>query len=204
MYCRPKKEVFDGKYVILEKLNSEKHLDDLFENSNLNDDQHSIFTYLPYGPFKTKDDLKVWLLSQEKITDRVIYSVYSKRIGKFVGMSSIINIDEKVGRAEIGSIWYGKLAQRTEINTEATYLLLQYLLGELHYRRIEWKCDNDNSASRKAAERFGFEYEGLFRKHMLVKNKNRDTAWFSIIDDEWDEKKKHFENTLIKPYQPGI
>lgn len=201
MYLRPTKDKLIGNFVILEKLSTNKHLFDLYENSHSDDQQDTIFTFMMFGPFRSQDDFKNWLISQESLTDRIIYSVYSKRIGQYVGMCSIINIDENFGRAEIGSIWYGKIAQRTEINSESIYLLLDYLLSDLKYRRIEWKCDNDNNASKSAATRLGFDFEGIFRKHMIVRNKNRDTAWFSIIDDDWQSKKKYLQENVIKEYR---
>jgi RimJ/RimL family protein N-acetyltransferase len=100
-------------------------------------------------------------------------------------MISIMSMAPEMGRAELGHIWYAPEVQRTKVNTEAVFLLLSYLLGELHYRRAEWKCDARNERSRKAALRLGFQFEGVFRQHMVVKGENRDTAWFSLLDGEW-------------------
>jgi len=199
MWIRPKEESFEGNWVIIEKLNPKVHCDDLYEMAVSSiDEDNSIFRYMAFGPFSDKEEMNLWLEKQSTMGDRNTYSVYSKRLKKYVGMYSIINIDEKNGRAELGSIWYGKEAQGKEINTEATYLMLKYLFEDLKYRRIEWKCDNENIASKKAAVKLGFVYEGLFRKHMIVKDKNRDTAWYSIIDDEWNEVKNNYINNLLK------
>jgi len=198
MWIRPKEESFEGNWVIIEKLNPKVHCDDLYEMAVSSiDEDNSIFRYMAFGPFSDKEEMNLWLEKQSTMGDRNTYSVYSKRLKKYVGMYSIINIDEKNGRAELGSIWYGKEAQGKEINTEATYLMLKYLFEDLKYRRIEWKCDNENIASKKAAVKLGFVYEGLFRKHMIVKDKNRDTAWYSIIDDEWNEVKNNYINNLF-------
>jgi RimJ/RimL family protein N-acetyltransferase len=199
---RPEARYFDGKWVKLEVLNPKNHASDLYEmaTSSVND-EHNIFTFMMFGPFDSKDEFDSWLEKQALSADRIVFAVFSKRLNKYVGMYSIINIDEHSGRAEFGSIWYGTCAQRTEINTETTYLLLCYLFEELKYKRIEWKCDNENTPSKNAALRLGFEYEGLFRKHMIVKTKNRDTSWFSMIDDEWISKKRVFDDYLLKKYE---
>jgi RimJ/RimL family protein N-acetyltransferase len=200
MWIRPEKMNFEGNRVRIELLNPKLHNEDLYEMAiSSKDEDHSIFRYMAFGPFINKNELNLWLEKQSNMGDRNVYSIYSKRLNKYVGMYSLINIDEKNGRVELGSIWYGKEAQRTEINTETTYLMLKYLFEDLKYRRVEWKCDNENNASKNAATRLGFVYEGLFRKHMIVKDKNRDTAWYSIIDDEWDEVKKLYINNILIP-----
>jgi len=198
MWIRPEEKDIEGQWVRLEILNPEFHGEDLYQMTTTDGDR--VFQYMMYGPFTGKNEFKEWLAKQVKLTDHNIYSVYSKRLKKYVGMYSILNIDEKNGRAELGSIWYGKEAQKTEINTETSYILLKYLFEGLKYRRIEWKCDNENIASKKAATRLGFTYEGLFRKHMIVKGKNRDTAWYSIIDTEWEKVKNNFTVNLLKEY----
>ena len=198
MYLNPDEKTFNGNYVKLESLDSKKHANDLFD-SFIND--QSIFEYMNFGPFVNKADFVDWLTRIEFLNDRLTYSVYSKRLEKYVGMYSIINIDVSNGKAELGSIWYGMEAQKSEINTESTYILLMYLFEKMNYRRIEWKCDNENIKSKNAALRLGFKFEGLFRKHMIIKNKNRDTAWFSIIDDEWVGLKNKFNDILIYKYE---
>jgi RimJ/RimL family protein N-acetyltransferase len=189
MWDFPNPFLLDGSFVRLERLNNAAHSKDLFEMATADNEDNSIFRFMMFGPFSDEDALERWVNDQEKLTDRVVFAVYSKRLKKYVGTYSIINLDVSSGKAELGSIWYGKIAQRTEINTEATFLLLRYLFEELSFRRVEWKCDNTNEASKGAALRLGFTFEGVFRKHMLVRGKNRDTAWFSMIDDEWPEKK---------------
>ena len=201
MFTKPDKERLDGEWVRIELLNPQLHGDDLFQMANDLNDSDTIFEFMSFGPFNDKAEFNIWIEQQAKLSDRLIYSIYSKRLRKYVGMYSIINIDVLNGKAELGSIWYGKCAQRTEINTETSYKMLCYLFEDLKYRRVEWKCDNRNSSSKKAALRLGFEYEGLFRKHMIVKDRNRDTAWFSIIDDEWPMRKENIKNNILRVFQ---
>jgi RimJ/RimL family protein N-acetyltransferase len=120
--------------------------------------------------------------------------VVDRHSGIPVGMMSIMSIAAQFGRAELGHIWYDARVQRTAITTETAYVMLCYLFDELRYRRIEWKCDNNNVRSKNAAIRLGFQYEGLFRKHLIVKSQNRDTAWFSITDDEWPTIKRRLQS----------
>ncbi len=114
------------------------------------------------------------------------------------GMISILNIEPLHGRAELGHIWYSPSMQRTKVNTESVYLLLRHLFDDLKYRRAEWKCNNANAASKRAAMRLGFQYEGLFRQHQVVKDENRDTAWFSMLDSEWPRRKANLERWLYE------
>ncbi|MFM7677513.1 MAG: GNAT family N-acetyltransferase [Roseiflexaceae bacterium] len=148
--------------------------------------------YLPYGPFADVAALQVWLADRQNQTDPLFHTVCEAQSGRPVGIITIMSIVSEFGRAELGHIWYDVDIQRTSLTTEATYLLLTYLFDQLHYRRVEWKCDAHNIRSRNAALRLGFSYEGTFRKHMLVKGQNRDTAWFSMLDNEWPQRKSRF------------
>lgn len=122
-------------------------------------------------------------------TNEVLYRVFSKRLGKSVGCTSFLNIQPLHGSVEIGAIWYSLEAQRTEINTNTMLLLFTQVFDDLGYRRLEWKCNAANEASRAAALRLGFQYEGRFRQHMVSRGENRDTLWFSILDHEWPQAK---------------
>lgn len=198
MWRRPEVKKLEGSWVILEKLDQDLHSEDLYNMAMSSQQEASeIFRYMLYGPFSEKNDFLEWIQKKVNMKDTNVYCVYSKRFKKYVGIYCILNIDENSGKAELGGIWYGKIAQKTEINTETSYILLKYLFEELKYRRVEWKCDNENIASKNAATRLGFTFEGLFRKHMIVKGKNRDTAWYSIIDDEWDKVKSNFNCKLL-------
>lgn len=202
MWIRPEKINFEGKWVRLEILNPELPYSDLYEIVLQSaKEPQDIFQYMPLGPFHTKNEFQEWLKKGSQVKDANAYCVFSKRLNQYVGMCSIICIVEEHGRAELGCIWYGKMAQRTEINTESMFLLLQYLFETLKYRRVEWKCDSQNIPSNKAALRLGFKYEGLFRNHMLIKGRNRDTAWYSIIDTEWQTVKEYFLKNLLREFK---
>jgi RimJ/RimL family protein N-acetyltransferase len=140
--------------------------------------------------------MQLWLQTLERSADPIVLTVFSTEHSARVGMISIMNIVPEHGRAELGSIWYTPSAQKTRINTETIFLLLKYLFDDLHYRRVEWKCNNENLPSKRAAERLGFQYEGIFRQHMVIKDRSRDTAWFAMIDKEWPAVRANFEAYL--------
>jgi RimJ/RimL family protein N-acetyltransferase len=140
---------------------------------------------MPAGPFVDAAAMQKWLEQRDADPAAVAFTVRSMPTDEVIGSIAIIRITPEHGVAELGYIWYAPAAQRTAANTEAVYLLLNYLLGELRYRRVEWKCDAANLRSRHAALRLGFQHEGIFRQHMIRKGHNRDTAWFSLLDKEW-------------------
>lgn len=195
----PTAERLEGSHVLLQRLDPDRDLEDLYELSHGSPDDEAIWTYMLYGPFKNKNEMAEWIRSVASLKDPRFYSVFSKQHGRRVGMYAVMNISMRHGRAELGNIWYSRVAQRTIVNTEATFLFLSYLFDDLKYRRVEWKCDDRNEASKNAARRLGFSFEGLFRQHMIVKGKNRDTAWFAMLDSEWPERKKNFERYFAFP-----
>lgn len=130
--------------------------------------------------------------------NEVLYRVFSKRLGKPVGCASLLNIQPLHGTVEVGAIWISRQAQRTEIHTNAMLLLFTHVFDDLGYRRLEWKCNALNEASRVAALRLGFEYEGRFRQHLVSRGENRDTLWFSLVDGEWPEKRARL-NAMAMP-----
>lgn len=142
--------------------------------------------------------MRDWLKQAEQGTDPIFFTVTRLADDRKVGMISIMSIVPEMGRAELGHIWYAPEVQRTNVNTESVFLLLDYLLSELQYRRIEWKCDARNERSRKAALRLGFVFEGIFRQHMVIKGQNRDTAWFSLLDHEWRRAGAHMKRWLYE------
>jgi len=144
----------------------------------------AVWTYMPYGPFEDEAAMAAWLDGLAASSDPRFYAV-TQRDGAPVGVVSYLNVVPNDRRIEIGHIWYVPSAQRTRTNTEAAYLLLRRAFDELGHRRVEWKCDALNAPSRAAASRLGFTFEGVFRHHMIVKGRNRDTAWFSMLDTEW-------------------
>jgi RimJ/RimL family protein N-acetyltransferase len=188
-----------GQYVTIARVDPEADIEDLYAVSHGTPEFERLWTYLWYGPFPDKSAMYQWLTSIQESRDPLFYTVFSLERQRKVGMLSILNIAPDMGRAELGHIWYSPLVQRSAVNTEATFLLLRYLFDELGYRRVEWKCDNENEASKRAALRMGFRAEGVFRKHMIVKGKNRDTAWFAMIDEDWPAIRANFEAYLSTP-----
>jgi len=187
--------VLEGRYVRLEPLDPKKHGDELFTASSVNDaDQR--FKWLFEFPPATRDEFEPWLDKVAKSEDPLFFAVIDKASGKVAGRQTLMRIDPTHGVIEIGSIYWGPLISRKPAATEAQFLFMQYIFDELGYRRYEWKCHNENEPSKRAAERFGFSFEGIFRQHMVAKGKNRDTAWFSILDSEWPALKKAYQAWL--------
>ena len=147
-------------------------------------DAEAVWTYMPYGPFDDEAAMAAWLDGLRGSSDPRFFAVVLAD-GAPIGVVSYLNAVSADRRIEIGHIWYVPAAQRTRANTEAAFLLLRHAFEELGYRRVEWKSDALNARSRAAAERLGFTFEGIFRQHMIVKGRSRDTAWFSMLDTEW-------------------
>jgi RimJ/RimL family protein N-acetyltransferase len=180
--ARPPRTALEGAFVSLEPIDPGRHAEGLFAAGHGSADADALWTYMPYGPFADLAAMRRWLDGLPGSDDPLFYAVV--RSGSPVGMTSYLNIDPAMRRLELGHIWFGPGAQRTEANTESAFLMLDWAFRE-GYRRAEWKCDAYNARSRAAAERLGFTFEGVFRQHMIVKGRNRDTAWFSIVDTEW-------------------
>ena len=153
------------------------------------------WTYMSYGPFAAESQFSDWLAEREKLDDPYSYAVLD-RGGNAVGIAALMSIRPDMRVVEVGNILYSPALQRTPLGTEAQYLLARYAFEALGYRRYEWKCDSLNAPSRRAAARYGFIFEGIFRQHMITKDRNRDTAWFAIIDSEWPQRKANFERWL--------
>jgi RimJ/RimL family protein N-acetyltransferase len=153
-----------------------------------------------YGiwPFGSELLMAEWLAACAQSTDPVFLAVTDHTSGDRVGMVSYLNIVPDAWRLELGNIWYGPTVQRTCANTESIYLMLCESFDQLGYRRVEWKCDALNAKSRAAATRLGFSFEGIFRQHLIYKGRNRDTAWFSMLDAEWQEIKQNIERWLYE------
>lgn len=180
----PQTEPLTGRFIRLEKLDPSRHGDDLWEVLQGREADHKLWDYLPYGPFTERAPFDQWLEGNAASRDPLFYSVVDLASGQVQGILSLMSIVPAQGRIEVGHIAFGAAMQRTPKGTEAVYLLSK-LSFELGNRRLEWKCNDANARSKRAAERFGFSYEGVFRKHMVVKDQNRDTAWYSITDEEW-------------------
>lgn len=177
----------------LEPVDPARHARDLFEASRDADD---IWTYLAYGPFDSLAAFTSWLEARSASRDPLFFAVVDRAAHAARGMASYLRMEPDHGVIEIGHIWFAPPLQRTRQATEAIFLLARHAFDDLGYRRLEWKCDSLNAPSRRAAERFGFTYEGIFRQQMVIKDRNRDTAWFSIIDAEWPSRRAAFEQWL--------
>jgi RimJ/RimL family protein N-acetyltransferase len=181
-----------GRHAILERLNAARHgpaLWDAFKG------RHELWTYSSQGPFSDVAVFNVWLAQRAAIEDPFYFTVLDRN-GRALGVTTLMEIRPGMRVIEVGHIVYGPALQRTPLATDAQFLLARYVFETLGYRRYEWKCDALNSASRRAAERFGFTFEGIFRQHMILKGRSRDTAWFSMLDSEWPRAKEAFEGWL--------
>ena len=186
---RPSRAPLTGRYCRLEALDPTRHTDDLCAANALdnNDGNGAGWTYMTYGPLVTPDDYREWMRTSCMGDDPLFYAIVTRVNSpgeKAVGVASYMRIDPNNGCIEVGGIKYSPLLQRTRAATEAMHLMMRHAF-ELGYRRYEWKCDSFNAPSRAAAQRFGFSYEGVFRQATVYKNRNRDTAWYSVIDSEW-------------------
>ncbi len=181
----PPRTPLQGGFVSLVPVDARAHAQGLYAASHGTAQvEDAVWTYLPYGPFPDEASMRAWLESLEPSQDPLFFTVIDQR-GEPVGVVSFLNVDVGARRLELGHIWYVPAVQRTGVNTETVYLMLRRSFDELGNRRVEWKCDALNARSRAAAERLGFTFEGVFRQHMIVKGRNRDTAWFSMLDHEW-------------------
>jgi len=187
----PARDVLAGDRVRLEPLDPDRHAADLHAEAA---GDPRLWDYLPYGPFPDLAELRDHLARQAGSSDPLFFAVVVA--GRAVGVVSYLRIEPEHACIEIGHIWFGASLQRTPAATEVVYLLARHAFDDLGNRRLEWKCDAANARSRRAAERFGFTFEGVFRQHMIVKGRNRDTAWFSIVDGEWPEVREAFERWL--------
>jgi len=181
----------EGRYGRVEEL-AAKHAASLWVAVKGDD---RLWTYMAYGPFTDASSFASWVSERAGLTDPYSYVVVAP-VGGAVGIVTLMQIRPATRVVEVGNIVYGTPLQRTPLGTEAQYLLARYAFDTLGYRRYEWKCDAFNAASRRAALRYGFGFEGIFRQHMIIKGHNRDTAWFSMLDSEWPARKANFERWL--------
>ena len=193
----PSKKKLVGNYTVLEPLQIKKHSIALFKSFS-KDKSKDIWSYMHYGPFKNLKTFEIYLKKHCLKKNPFFYAIYSKRFKSFCGLTSYLRMKPDVGVIEVGWITYASILQKTVEGTEAMYLMMKNVFDNLGYRRYEWKCDNLNLQSKKSALRLGFKYEGLFRQATIYKKRNRDTAWFSIIDKEWKRYKKGYSRYLKK------
>ncbi len=185
-----------GKHVTLEPQNPDRHTAELFEAGHSTPEGLAIWDYLAYGPWPDVDTYRATIRQQAGNFETIFFSIRSHETGKICGQASFLDIVPAMGQIEIGHIWFGPELQRTTGATEALYLMIKHAMDDLEYRRMEWRCNALNAKSRAAALRLGYRFEGIFHNHMISKGKNRDTAWYSILDDEWPEVRAIIENWL--------
>ena len=192
---RPEGAAISGRYAGLELLRANAHAEALYQAYV---GQDHVWDYLPYGPFPALGQYRDWVREVEAKSDPVFYAIRNLETGAWEGVASYLRIAPEAGSIEVGHINFSPALQRTRAGTEAMFLMMEWAF-EAGYRRYEWKCDALNIPSRRAAQRLGFSYEGVFRQAAVVKGRNRDTAWFAAIDREWPALRDAFTAWL----QPG-
>ena len=197
----PGSKLYDGRFVNLSPVDPEKDVAELYRNSHGSEEKTRLWTYMAYGPFSGEKEMQLWLRDCAASTDPLFLTVTSKQLKQRVGAVSFLNIVPRMRCLEVGNIWYSPIVQHTNVNTETIYLMLAEAFDVLKYRRVEWKCDALNARSRAAALRLGFSYEGLFRQHYIIKGRNRDTAWFAMLDRDWPSVKRNMNRWLYSDEQ---
>ena len=190
----PPRTAMAGRFCRLEPLDPERHAAALHEASRQGDGRN--FTYLAAEPFATLEEYRRWMEKTCLGDDPLFHAIIDSALSRPVGVAAYLRIEPAVGVIEVGHINYSPLLQRHPAATEAMFLMMRRVFDELGYRRYEWKCDSLNAPSRAAAERLGFRFEGIFRQATVYKRRNRDTAWFSILDREWPALRAAFERWL--------
>lgn len=192
---RPERIGLEGLYVTLTPMNAARDGDALWQT--LGGESHrELWRYMSDGPFLDRTSFDAHLQRKQASEDPLFYTIVDKASQRAAGYAALMRIDERNRVIEVGHVMYSPRLQQTRGATEAMYLLARYVFETLGYRRYEWKCHSENLASRAAAERLGFRFEGLFRQHMIVKGENRDTTWFAMLDWEWTERRQALEQWL--------
>jgi len=181
----PPRTTLRGHYVVLEPLHN-RHVDELWRNAQ---DADESWTYLPSGPFATRDAMLRQINDAASDSQRISWAVRPVATGVASGWLSLMDIQPKNAAIELGGIWFAPVMQRTRAATEAMFLPLKLAADDLGYRRLVWKCNALNAPSKRAAERLGFTFEGTHRMHMVVKGRRRDSDWYSIIEEEWPSRR---------------
>jgi RimJ/RimL family protein N-acetyltransferase len=192
---RPERVTLPGRAVTLVPLNAQAHADSLFHKAN-GGERDRVWTYLFDGPYADPQVFKASLAAKAQSEDPLFFAIIDNASGEAVGYQTFLRIEPAHRVIEVGNILYTPAMQRTIGATEAQYLFAAHVFDELGYRRYEWKCNNLNAPSKRAALRYGFSFEGVFRQHMIVKGRNRDTAWFAMLDSEWPRRREAFQRWL--------
>lgn len=185
-----------GADVTLEPMSADKHAAELYEASHGTEAGLRIWDYLTYGPWPDVEAYAAFLRGQSASFDPIFYAIRCNKSGKACGQASFLDNNAQNGVTEIGHIWFGPELQRTRGATEALFLMIRHAMDDLGYRRMQWRCNALNEKSRAAARRLGFRFEGIFYNNLIFKGMNRDTAWYSILDDEWSEIREKIGNWL--------
>ncbi len=191
---RPERVVLEGRYARLEPLDAVKHEADLFASAHAPGAEER-FRYLMEDPPADRAEFHEWMVKAESSGDPLFLAVVDRGTGRAEGRQALMRMEPAHGVIEIGHLLWGPAMARSRVSTEAFYLMASHAF-RLGYRRLEWKCNNDNVPSKRAAQRFGFTFEGIFRQHFVIKGRNRDSAWFSILDHEWPRLDAGFREWL--------
>lgn len=191
----PEPSVIEGQWTRLEPVDPARHGASLYRLSHAPEAGPELWDYMGYGPFQSEHQMADWLEGCAASHDPLFYAILDAQ-GRASGMSSFLRIDAKNGCIEMGHIWFAPCLQRTREATEVMFLMMRHALGTLAFRRLEWKCNALNEGSRHAARRLGFAYEGTFYRHMIIKARNRDTAWYALLTEEWPAVEAAFESWL--------
>ena len=190
---RPQPVTLRGRYVMLEPLDRARHAEPLWQALRGHDE---VWTWMAGSPAASPEELADGLEQWQERERAVLFAILPLETGRPGGWASYMRIEPTHGVIEVGNIMYSPALQRTRAATETMFLMARHIFEDLGYRRYEWKCNAENEASRRAALRFGFSLEGIFRQHMVVKGRNRDTAWFAMLNREWPARKRAFEAWL--------
>ena len=193
---RPERITMKGRWITLAPLDATAHAKELYEGSSGDAARDAVWDYLFDPPGRSFEDFRADLAKKAASADPLFFAVIDNVTGRALGYQTLMRIDLANRVIEVGNIMWTPAIQRTAGATEAQYLFACYVFDELGNRRYEWKCNALNAPSRRAAERFGFTFEGIFRQHMIVKGRNRDTAWYAMLDHEWPSRKAAYERWL--------
>ena len=191
----PARTEIEGRTCVLQPADPDLHAQSLWEAAQL-DTEGRMWTYLSYGPFSSVDDYATWMTGICSGEDPLFFAIVDPASSQAIGLASFLRIEPTVGVIEVGHLQFSPRLQRTTAATEAMYLMMRHVFEDLGYRRYEWKCDALNAPSRRAAERLGFRFEGVFRQATMYKGRSRDTAWYSILDSEWPALNERFQRWL--------
>ena len=193
----PRPVMLRGTDVHVTPILPERHTEDLFQQVGTRE-HDALWTYLFDGPFGDRDAFHAYLTRRSASTDPVCFAIVDAATERAVGLSTLMRIEPRHRVIEIGGILFSPALQQTRGATEAMYLLARHVFEDLGYRRYEWKCNALNAPSRRAALRLGFAFEGIFRQHMIIKGRNRNTAWYAMIDGDWPQRKQEFDRWLAR------